>query len=187
MFSPDSEDRKTTRPQRRCIIAGRYARDSRTPDMTLTSKKRVHSLSGISKKSRCSKIPTLLTRISATGSAFTRAAQPAVVPRSAAMPRKAAPGTARFSLASAASTPACLRPFTTTAAPASARPWAMAKPIPAVEPVTMAILSERSIFMGHLLLDSVLGTDQRGFYDLAGGVARQRCNDLDPLGLFEPR
>jgi len=22
---------------------------------------------------------------------------------------------------------------------------------------------------------------------LAGGVARQRCNDLDPLGLFEPR
>src|SRR6267142_6404329 len=63
----------------------------------------------------------------------------------------------------------------------------MAKPMPAVEPVTMAILSERSIFMGHLLLDSVLGTDQRGFYDLAGGVARQRCDDLDLLRLFESR
>jgi hypothetical protein len=51
MFSADSDDRKTTRPQLRFNIAGMYARLRRTPDITLTSKMRVHSLSGMSKKS----------------------------------------------------------------------------------------------------------------------------------------
>src|SRR5262249_24497643 len=46
IFKPDSDDKKPTRPQFRSSIAGIYARDSRTPDMTLTSKYRVHSLSG---------------------------------------------------------------------------------------------------------------------------------------------
>jgi hypothetical protein len=40
-----------------------------------------------------------------------------------------------------------VRPFKTTVAPASAKPLAMAKPIPSVDPVTIAILCERSIFM----------------------------------------
>jgi len=44
-------------------------------------------------------------------------------------------------------TAASERPLTTTLAPAEARPLAMARPIPAVEPVTMAFLPERSMCM----------------------------------------
>jgi hypothetical protein len=89
-----------------------------------------------------------LRRTSAEGSAETSAAQPFAVPRSAATPRTAAaPGTAARSRATAMSTASCLRPLSTTAAPARAKPVAMAKPMPPVEPVTAAVLPERSMFM----------------------------------------
>jgi DNA-binding transcriptional MerR regulator len=41
----------------------------------------------------------------------------------------------------------CWRPFSTTAAPACANPLAIAKPMPPVDPVTIAVFSERSIFI----------------------------------------
>ncbi|KFF33766.1 hypothetical protein G039_0316595 [Pseudomonas aeruginosa VRFPA01] len=53
----------------------------------MTSKKRLHSASSMSKKSFSSKMPRLLTRMSAFGSAATKAAQPSAVPRSPATPR----------------------------------------------------------------------------------------------------
>src|SRR2546422_6887579 len=92
-------------------------------------------------------MPTLLTRMSADGSAFESAAQPSAVPRSAPTPRTVAPGTVRFNAAIALSTADFVRPFNTTTAPHSARPLAIAKPIPAVEPVTMAVLLDRSILI----------------------------------------
>jgi len=51
-------------------------------------------------------------------------------------------------LESASSTRACVRPVTTTCAPAAAKPRAIARPMPAVEPVTMAWRLLKSIFMG---------------------------------------
>jgi hypothetical protein len=50
----------------------------------------------------------------------------------------------------AASTRCWLRPLTTTAAPDSASPRAMAKPIPAVDPVTMARVPLKSMIMAAL-------------------------------------
>ena len=133
------------RPQLRLSMAFRYARDSRTPLMTLTSKKRLQSSSGISKKSFGSKIPALLMRMSTSGSADTSALQPEAVDTSAAMPRTLPP--AASSLRTAASTLSWPRPLITTLAPEAARPLAMAWPMPAVEPVTSAVFPERSIFM----------------------------------------
>ena len=53
-------------------------------------------------------------------------------------------------VSTAASTLACVRPLIVISAPAAARPLAMAWPMPAVEPVTSAVLPLRSIFMRHL-------------------------------------
>lgn len=86
--------------------------------------------------------------MSAFGSAATKAAQPSAVPRSPATPRTLASGWPFRIAAIARSTAAWLRPLTTTVAPAAARPLAMAKPMPAVEPLTIASLSLRSICMG---------------------------------------
>ena len=57
------------------------------------------------------------------------------------------PGTARRIVAIAVSTSARLRPLTTTSAPFAASAWAMARPIPLVEPVTRARRPERSACM----------------------------------------
>src|SRR3954447_7437149 len=47
-------------------------------------------------------------------------------------------------------------------APAPARPTAMARPIPAVDPVTSAVFPETSIFMRHLhLADADIGSEPR--------------------------
>src|SRR5919106_3559507 len=93
-------------------------------------------------------MPTLLIRMSAAGSVATKVSQPCAEPRSAITPRTIAPGTASFRAALAWSTEACVRPLITVLAPAVANPSATAKPMPAVEPVTTAVLFERSIFMG---------------------------------------
>ncbi len=58
-----------------------------------------------------------------------------------------APGTALTIAATAASTLDWVRPLTTTSAPVPARPFAIAWPIPAVDPVTSAVFPVRSIFM----------------------------------------
>src|SRR5262249_10877198 len=69
------------------------------------------------------------------------------VPRSAATPPISALLAACRIFFTAASTRSCERPLTTTAAPSSAKSEAMAKPLPAVEPVTRAFrfLSCKSI------------------------------------------
>ncbi len=134
------------RPQLRSSMPGMRARERRTPDMTLVSKKRVQSASGMSKKGFGSKMPALLTRMSMAPAALASLAQPSAVETSAAMP-VTAPPPAALTAATPLSTVSCLRPLTTTLAPVAARPLAMARPMPAVEPVTSAVFPERSIFM----------------------------------------
>ncbi|MGY2936761.1 hypothetical protein ACVWZ6_006363 [Bradyrhizobium sp. GM6.1] len=139
---------KTIRPQLRLSMPFIYARERRTPLITLTSKKRLQSSSGMSKKSLGSKMPALLMRMSTSGSAAASALQPAAVETSAAMPRTFPP--APSSLRTAASTLSWPRPLITTLAPEPARPLAMAWPMPAVEPVTRAVFPDRSMFMRDL-------------------------------------
>src|SRR5215467_10318159 len=92
--------------------------------MTLTSKYRVHSLSGMSKKSCGPYMPTLLTSMSQAGSVLTRAVHPAATAQSAAVPRTSASGAVAFTAATACCTDAEVSPLTTTAAPQCARPRA---------------------------------------------------------------
>ena len=98
MLIADSEETKTIRPQLRFSMPGIRARDSRTPERTLTSKKRRQSSSGMAKKSLGSKMPALLTRISASGTAAASLAQPSAVETSAATPRSLAFGERRLDL-----------------------------------------------------------------------------------------
>ncbi len=95
-------------------------------------------------------MPRLLTRISASPARLMKVSTPSAVPRSAAMASTFACGNVCVSRFLAASADCSLRPLRTTAAPASASPRAMAKPIPAVEPVTMARFPSSSICMGQL-------------------------------------
>ena len=83
-------------------------------------------------------MPMLLTSTSTSGSAAISAAQPAALPRSAAIPWTTAPDTSCFSRAVTASTRASVRPLTVTTAPSRARARAVANPMPAVDPVTSA-------------------------------------------------
>src|SRR5471030_303312 len=69
------------------------------------------------------------------------------------MPRTLAERSRCLSWVTAASTASCLRPLITTSAPDSARPLAMAKPMPWVEPVMRAVLPDRSMFMERLALE----------------------------------
>src|SRR5579862_9538563 len=78
---------------------------------------------------------------------MSRVAPPAVA-RSAAMPSILAAGKRLRSSATARSTECALRPLSRVRAPDSASPAAMAKPMPAVEAVTRAVLPERSMRMG---------------------------------------
>ena len=116
--------------------------------MTLVSKKRSQSASAISTKGLGSKMPILLTRMSASGTARVRVAAPSAVARSAAIPASVAPGTSCCNFATAAAVRPASRPLSVTAAPAAARPRAIAKPMPAVEPLTTADRPFRSIIMG---------------------------------------
>src|SRR5579871_803855 len=73
---------------------------------------------------------------------------PSAVARSAAMPWILAEGWRLRSSPTARSTELALRPLRRMRAPDSASPSAMAKPMPAVEAVTRAVLPERSMRMG---------------------------------------
>ena len=113
-------------------------RVKRTPDSTLVSNMRCQSSSGISNASLISKMPTLLTRMSTSPTALMIAATPDAVATSPGAAISVALVTAARILPSAASTSPALRPLTATAAPLAASFYAMAKPMPLVEPVTRA-------------------------------------------------
>src|SRR6516164_772986 len=107
-------------------------------------------------------MPRLLTRISTVPTLLVSSSTPCFVPRSAATPAISAFLADWRIFFTAASTRSCERPLTTTAAPSSAKSEAMAKPIPAVEPVTRAFrfLSCKSIgtsFRGSSVRDDVSG------------------------------
>ena len=58
------------------------------------------------------------------------------------------PAAAFVTALTAHATPSWVRPLTTTAAPEAASPLAAARPMPAVDALTMAVLPERLICMG---------------------------------------
>src|SRR5262249_23655334 len=74
----------------------------------------------------------------------TMSAQPAALPRSNGAGCSFAFGATRETCAIASNTVERSRPLTMTSAPISASPFAAARPIPRVEPVTSASLPERS-------------------------------------------
>jgi hypothetical protein len=115
--------------------------------MTLVSKKRCQSSSLIASNGLGSNMPRLLTRMSASPACRTKSATPSARARSAGIPSTRLRGTAPLSRSTAAATLSPLRPLITTAAPACASPRAIAKPMPAVDPVTMARLLLRSMIM----------------------------------------
>src|SRR6266550_4214646 len=92
-------------------------------------------------------MPRLFTSTSQPGQARARRSQPAAEPRSPAKPFTPPEEADAAMSATALSTAAWVRPLTTTFAPDAASPLAMARPMPAVEPLTMAVLPERSMFM----------------------------------------
>ncbi len=115
------------RPQFFSSMPGISARERRTPDMTLISKKRVQSESGMSKKGFGSKMPALLTRMSTRAGALDQLARSRRrSTRSAATPRTRLLPISALSAAAAFSTVSGLRPLMTTLAPAAARPLAIA-------------------------------------------------------------
>src|SRR5271170_2228037 len=90
----------------------------------------------------------LLTKTSTLARAWMSFAQPAAFATSLATPETSAFGCDFRILAMAASTRCCVLPFTTTDAPSAANALAVAKPIPAVEPVTNIFLSASCRSMG---------------------------------------
>src|SRR5205823_2586247 len=95
-------------------------------------------------------VPRLLTRMSASGACAKKASAPSAVERSAAMPEMSTSGKASRICRTASSTRAFPRPLTTTEAPARASPSAVARPMPAVDPVTIAVRPLSSIFMSFI-------------------------------------
>src|SRR6478609_12077430 len=101
---------------------------------TFTSKYVRHCSSVISRAGTAPKMPRLFTRMSTSASSRCSSAAPSSVVTSTATPM-ASP----LNFATASSTRSGVRPFTATRAPPSASPWAMAKPMPCVDPVTRAV------------------------------------------------
>src|SRR6478735_7829677 len=95
------------------------------------------------------KMPRLLTRMSAAGTASRSSAAPCSVARSQATVRSSAAGSAARSAPAADSSRSRLRPVSTTRAPAPASPVAMERPMPWDDPVTTAVLPARSIRMAR--------------------------------------
>src|SRR5712692_6610579 len=192
--SADSLEMKITRPHPARTMPGRYPRERRTPESTLVSKRRSQSSSGISVNGFASKMPTLFTRTSTSGTSASRRAAPRAVPRSAAMPR-APPPISR----TAASTRSCVRPFTITSAPSRASARAMANLMPAVDPVTSALLprSWRSMRESSLrrrteraelvVADRLEDLERVEHVDLAAGQgpARLQIGDVVALGAVQ--
>src|SRR5947209_7811243 len=122
------------------LFCHRLDKASHTQLMTLTSNKRYQSASGISANGFGSKMPTLFTSTSTTGSFAITASAPAELEKSATIPSTLLVAACDRIAAIAASTRSCVRPFTYTCAPSIASAWAIANPIPAVDPVTNATL-----------------------------------------------
>src|SRR5712664_242867 len=167
---------KMTRPHFFFSMPGRKWRERRTPLRTFASKKRSQSESGISRKGLGSKIPRLLTRMSASGTCWRNVSTPWAVLRSAGTPRRSLFSTLVRIFLTAASTRACVRPLTMTLAPSAASAAAMANPIPAVDPDTTAVLPLifRSISRLHVdwcgsLADANSSGHAFDFGDLVGG------------------
>ena len=99
------------------------------------------------KNSLPQKIPALLTRISTLALRRDQRIAAGGGRNVGDTPCTLLPDTPASELADGRIDPAWLRPLITTSAPAAARPLAIAKPMPAVEPVTSAVFPERSIFM----------------------------------------
>jgi hypothetical protein len=129
---------------------------------------RIQSSSGIFSNGFGSKIPTLFTRISVVGTASASFSHPAAFDTSAATPFRCAPGCSRPICAIAAFTRFSVRPFTITEAPSAASRFAIANPIPAVDPVTTARFPFSSRSIGQSMLRAVLKS--RKF-----GMERQKC------------
>src|ERR1700720_306789 len=119
--------------------------------MTLVLKKRCQSASVIESNGLGSKMPRLFTRMSVFRARVTKAATPSALDRSAAMPSTFAFGKIPASRDIEASTFFWLRPLITTVAPDAASPCAIAKPMPDVEPDTMACLPDKSMIMMPLV------------------------------------
>jgi hypothetical protein len=137
MCCADSLEIKMMRPQFFSSMPGRYARLSRTPLITFTSKKRSPIGVGDLEVRFTSKIHRLLTRMSVLGGHLFEQRLDA---RSRAKIRSNAGefrATVRWpNVSRALSTRACVRLLITTRAPASESVAPIAYPIPAVEPVT---------------------------------------------------
>src|SRR6266516_2933893 len=130
------------RPQLARFIEGRNRRTRRTPLKTFTSKNLRQSSSGISWNGLGSKIPRLLTRIATSGWRAASSSAAAAVLRSPANPCTSAP-VADVSCAATPATDDCDRPLTITRAPSRANAVEMARPMPAVLPLTKASLPFR--------------------------------------------
>ena len=85
--------------------------------------------------------------MSHVGSALTRAPHPALAARSAATPRTSPAGAEAFTVATARSTAALGKPVDDDRGAAIRKATGDGEALPPVEPVTMAVLPERSIFM----------------------------------------
>src|SRR6266446_713472 len=92
-------------------------------------------------------VPRLFTRMSTPGKRRVASIEASALARSSARGSSVAEGTAARMAASASVTRFSLRPLRMTRAPSAARPLAIAKPMPAVEPVTRASLSWSWRFM----------------------------------------
>ena len=109
--------------------------------MKLTSIIFSHSSSRISSNGRGSKMPRLLTRIATSGKRSVASSTPSGGAEVGGERLQLRRGMGWAMAATASATRASVRPLTMTRAPSAASALAMARPMPAVEPVTSASLS----------------------------------------------
>src|SRR6267143_7226779 len=130
---------KIIRPQLARLMEGRTSLASLTPLSTLTSKNLNQSASEISSNDLGSKIPRLLTRICTPGYSRTNCSADDATLRSPANPWRSPP-VLDLRDATTWSTDGLDRPLMITRAPSRAKVVAIARPMPAVLPVTSASL-----------------------------------------------
>src|SRR5215213_10012816 len=129
-------------------------------------------------------MPRLLTRISTSGNATIRAAQPSASPRSNMAACALARGTACLIFAIASTTGAASRPLTMTSAPMRASSVAVASPMPRLEPVTSASFPLRSMSIRSYALSvaAIAPLVPRNLGDPGTDIAWQRHAGLDVIG-----
>src|SRR5258708_38076060 len=128
--------------------------------------------------------------MSASGTCWRNVSRAWAVPKSAGTPRRSGfPALARIFL-TAAATRASVRPLTMTLAPSAASVAAMAKPIPAVDPDTTAVLPLIFRSISRLLEDTcefLPDANSRGYAFDLGDLARgelQFTSAHDAFGLL---